>query len=396
MRWHYKLPLRFRSLFKRGRVEQELSEELRFHLENLMEENVAKGMPPQEARYAALRELGGVEQIKEECRDMRRVNYLENLAQDLRFGLRTLTKNASLAAVVVLSLGLGIGANTTIFSFVSALLFRPPAVKDSAELLELWNHNPQASGIEAYEPLAYPDYVHYRDHNEVFSNLAGFDGEMQPTSWRRSGEGQLIQGQLVSGNFFATLGVKPTVGRTFLPEEDAIPPQHNAVILSHRFWHECFNSDPSALGTALTLNGQRFTVVGVAPADFTGVVIGNMPDFWAPLATAPLFTHDNAYLTSSEAFWLFGLGRLKSGVTGSQVQANLGVLSRALREAHPENHARLEAATFTVNLVPKPFRMYVAAFMGLLMVVVGMVLLIACANAAKWLSGRRWEPVAGG
>src|SRR6266700_4427657 len=143
MRWIYKLPLRVRSLFRKNRVEQELSQELRFHLEKLIEEKVAKGMTTEEARYAALRELGGEDQIKEECRDMRGMNYIENFVQDVRYGLRQLRRNPGFTAVAVLTLALGIGANVTIFTFVSALLLKPPsAIAEPSRLFAIWNRLP--------------------------------------------------------------------------------------------------------------------------------------------------------------------------------------------------------------------------------------------------------------
>src|SRR5215469_158766 len=310
---------------------------------------------------------------------------MHGLLQDVRYGLRMLAKSPGFAAVAALSLGLGIGANTTIFSFVSALLFRPPAVESSVELLEVWNRNPQASGIESHVPLCYPGYLYYRDHNQVFSGLLAFDAEMQATSWSRSGEGQMTQGQLVSGNFFSVLGVKPALGRTFLPEEDQFPTERHVVVLSHAFWRQHLDSDPKVLGKQMVLNGTSFTVVGVAPPDFTGIIIGNEPDFWAPLAATLAFTHDPSSLKGWASFWLFGIGRLKRGISPTRAEANLSVLSQQLRKAHPESQDRLEAAVFPVNLVPSPFRGYVAAFTGLLMVVVGLVLLIACANAANLL-----------
>jgi predicted permease len=316
---------------------------------------------------------------------------MQGFLQDIRYGSRMLAKSPGFAAVAVLSLGLGIGANTTIFSFVSALLFRPPAVESSSQLLELWNRNPQASGVEGYMPLSYPAYVYYRDHNQAFSGLLAFDGEMQSTSWSRSGEGQMTQGQLVSGNFFSILGVKPWLGRTFLPEEDQLSTQHHVVVLSHTFWRQQFNSDPQVLGKQVVLNGTSFIVIGVAPADFTGIIIGNEPDFWAPLAATPAFTHDPNFLASWDSFWLFGIGRLKPGLKVSQAQANVSVLSQQLRQAHPQGYSHLEAALLPVHLVPAPFRGYVAAFTGLLMVVVGLVLLIACANAANLVLAKAVE-----
>src|SRR2546430_6949517 len=191
MRWLYRLPLRFRSLFRKNTVEQELSDELRFHLEKLIEEKVAKGMPAEEARYAALRELGGVEQIKEECRDMRRVNYLEDFLQDLRYGLRQLRRSPGFTAVATLTLALGIGANTAIFTLVNAVMLRSLPVANPGQLYRLGDNNnccvmigTQNGG--SFVLYSYPLYQDLRDHTPEFSQLAAFAAHLSDLSVRRT------------------------------------------------------------------------------------------------------------------------------------------------------------------------------------------------------------------
>src|SRR4029077_2522806 len=196
-------------------------------------------------------------------------NLLESIAQDLRYGLRMLTKNPGSTAAVVLALALGIGLNTTVFSFVNALLLRPPArVEDPNQLMELWLHNRGASGVESYLPLTYPDYVYYRDHNQSFAGMMAFDGDPESVIWNRSGVGQIVQGQLISGNFFSLLGVNASMGRTLLPEDDHPGSAQPVVVLGHSFWQQRLGSDPHVVGKHLVFNGTSFEVIGVAPSEF--------------------------------------------------------------------------------------------------------------------------------
>ena len=384
MEWLRQVGRRLLMLFRRRQFDTELEEEMNLHRQLREQEEIDRGLSAEEAHYAAQRRFGNDLLLRDESRDMWGWNWLENLVQDVPYGLRMLAKNPGFTAVAVLSLGLGIGANTTIFSFVSALLFQPPSVAAPDRLLEVWNQNQKGSGLEHYVPLAYPDYVYYRDHNQVFSGLAAFDGDPRLTSWSRAGQGERAQCGLVSGNFFDVLGIKAAIGRTFLPEED-IHGANPAIILSHRFWQQRLGADPGVLGKTFNINGMNFTAVGVAPAGFHGVLVGIQPDFWAPVAMTSAITHDLNLLTNRESYWLFGIGRLKEGISQSQAHADLRVISRHLQQAFPESNKEMEAITFPVNLVPSPFRGYVAAFTGLLMAVVGLVLLIACANAANLL-----------
>ncbi|HXX22618.1 MAG TPA: ABC transporter permease [Terriglobia bacterium] len=385
MRFHHKLPLRFRSLFKRGHVEQELSDELRFHLAKLLEENVARGMTPEEARYAALRELGGVEQIKEECRDMRRVNYIENFLQDTRYGVRQLRRNPGFTAVALITLGLGIGANTSIFSVINALLFKPLPVSSPQELVDVYGFKPN-------EPLefaiSYPDYQDFRDQVKTLTGLAVVTPP-QLLAVDREGESSLEPAQLVSANYFEVLGVKPSLGRTFDPAGDQLRGAEPVVVLSYSTWQREFSSDSEIIGKTVRLNGTPSTIIGVAPRGFEGLWRGISLQLWVPVTmNSAIHMHDP--LDDREPKWLTALGRLKPGTTVEQAQAELETIAARLAVAYPKTNRGRSVRVVAANRVAilPPIDTVLHAGSLVLQGFVGLVLLVACANLAGAMLAR--------
>lgn len=306
----------------------------------------------------------------------------DEMFQDLRYGVRMMLKHPGLTAVVAISLAVGIGANTTIFSYINALLLRPPAVRDPGSLLEVMGQSANGgSSFERSRPLNYPDYVFYRDNNRVFTDLVGYDGDPIFAGIMRNGQAETVLGQFVSGNYFTGLGVQTARGRAFSSDDDA---QRNpVVVLSHEFWRQTLASDPNVVGTSLVINGVGMTVVGVAPEGFRGMMAGFAPVFFAPLSMKPQITRAHGLLEGRESFWLMAVGRLQAGVSAKQAQSELSVLAQQLQQAYPNSNKDLDVAVYPAALVPGPFRVYVGAFTGLLMIVVGLVLLVACANAAN-------------
>jgi putative ABC transport system permease protein len=376
MRWLYKLPLRFRSLLKRGRVEQELSDELRFHLENLTEENVTRGMTREEAHYAALRELGGVDQIKEECRDMRRVNYLESFVQDLHYGLRMLARNPGFAAVAVLTLALGIGANTAIFSVVDTVLLRPLPFKDPSHLVWATERFQVTHGAAV---VISPDFMGWKDRNQVFERIGAFGGGVG-ANLTGAGEPARVRVTRVTAGFFPMLGVQPVAGRTFLPAENKQAQRHVAL-LNEALWRNRFGSDPHMVGKNVRLDDDTFTVVGILPANLRYPAA----DVWIPLAL------DGDEFSPHSPRWtiLTVIARLKPGVQLGRAQSDLQLITQQMDREYPAEaapfraHERVEVIPLHALLVQN-----VRSLLLILLGVVGFVLLIACVNVANLLLSR--------
>ncbi|HYG62603.1 MAG TPA: ABC transporter permease [Thermoanaerobaculia bacterium] len=313
---------------------------------------------------------------------------MEHLSQDLRFAVRTLAKKPSFTLVAVLSLALGIGANTTIFSLVNALLLRPLPVEEPDRLVAIYNKDVKNPGLGQLSHLNWKDY---REQNRVFSGVLGYDWTPMSVATGR-GEAELAFGQLVSGNYFDLLGIEPALGRTFLPEEDGAPGAHPVAVVSHRFWEERLGADPGAVGKTIRVNGSSYTVIGVAPATFTGLQVGIRPELWIPMAMNRQIKPDDSINWYDERRGLFvnAVGRLAPGMSLEQVRADLaGIAQRLERDFPDDNRGR------GIDLVPLPLatvdpdtRQGVVAASTLLMVVVGLVLLIACANVANLLLAR--------
>jgi putative ABC transport system permease protein len=376
MRWLYKLPLRFRSLFKRGRVERELSDELRFHLENLAQEYVAHGMTPEEARYAALRELGGVEQIKEECRDMRRVNNIENTIQDIRYGLRMLARNRGFAAVAIITLALGIGANTAIFSVVNTVLLRPLPFKDPSRLV--WATE-RFHVVHGASTVISPDFIGWKDRNQVFEQIGAFN-QTVGANLTAAGEPARVRVVKVSAGLFPMLGVQPIAGRTFVPAESKQGQRHVAL-LSEALWRSRFGSDPRILGKTVRLDDDTYTLVGVMPANLRYPAA----DIWIPIAL------DSEEFSPRSPRWsiLTVIARLKPGVDAARAQSDLQFITQQMDREYPQEaapfraHERVEVIPLHALLVQN-----VRSLLLILVGVVAFVLFIACANVANLLLSR--------
>ncbi len=324
-RWLSTLPLKLRDLFRRQQVEQDLDDEIRFHLEHKIETFVAGGMTPEEARCAALRAFGGVAQRKEDCRETRGswIVWLESVWRDVRYSWRMLAKNPGFTIVAVLSLAIGIGANTAVFSFTDTMLLRPLNVPRAGEVLTVGSTSPAA-----FRPVlltSYRDYVDVRDRNQSFDALAAFTDAVVAIGREADASPRLTIGMLVSGDFFRVAGVNPELGRAFRADEDQVPGRDAVVMLGHDFWQREFGADRSILGRTVRLNGIAFTVVGVTPPGFTGLDQYIRYDFYVPLMMWPRLMSDPKAqpLEARDLRSLSVRGRLKPGVTMTEAQTEL-------------------------------------------------------------------------
>ena len=310
---------------------------------------------------------------------------METLLHDIRFGLRQLMKQPGFAVLAIISMALGIGANTSIFSLVDTALLRPLAVKEPSQLVELYGtlHNGAEWSLQSY-----PNYKEYRDRNSVFSGL--FVYRVTVSSLTVNNSSQRVWGYLVSGNYFDVLGVKPMLGRAFLPEEDQTPDSHPVAVISYNCWQHRFAGDPQIVGKTVQFNSHPFTIIGVAPIGFIGTEVAYDPEMFIPVMMAKTIEPGSTWIDKRDSNNLFTVGRLKPGVSFAQAKAALETLTAKLAQDYPENVGfgiRLgKPGLFIPDIANSVF-----AFTVLLAAVGGLVLLLACVNLANLLLARATE-----
>ena len=370
----------FLAMMRRSRIENEMDAELRFHIEAFAEDLTRNGVSREEALRRARIEFGGVERAKEECRDARGVRFVESLIQDLRYGLRMLLRSRGLTAVVILALALGIGANTAIFSVVNTVLVRPLPYPEPDRLVWFWESQPNLTQA----PFSPADFLDFQSQNQSFAQMA----VVRRLSFNLTGQGpaERVPGMVASPNIFTLLGVQPILGRTFVPSEGAFGAPRVAI-LTYGFWQGHFGADRSVAGRTINLDGQPVTIIGVLPAAFRS---GDDIQLWVnPVNIVPEVFNawadwERKLSTNRQTHYLNILGRLKPGVSLQQAQSDITNIMDHIHQEYPLTTGH------SVQLVPLrevsagPARQTLLILLG----VVGLVLLIACANVANLLLAR--------
>jgi predicted permease len=363
----------WRRLWNRGRMEEQLEAELRFHVEQHAADLIARGVAPSEARRRARVELGGPEQVKEECRDARGTRWLEDFAQDARYALRTLRQNSGFAAVSLVTLALGIGATTLMFTIVDSVLLKPLPYRDPGSLLVLQEQTDFSTQLGNLWAFTYPNYLDCKRESRSLT-LAGW--RFGGGTVTKPGDPESVSGREISSDLLPLLGIAPLLGRAFLPEDDR-PGQPPVAMISYAFWQRRFGASPAVMGTPLVLDGKAYTVVGVLPATFR--LLGNDFDLYTPLGqdTAP-------YMQNREAHGVRVLARIRPGVKLAEAQAELALIGHRLAEQYPKSN---KGRIFIADPLRPPVD-DVRGTLWLLLGAVSLVLLIACVNIASLMLAR--------
>ncbi len=371
------LTVRFSSLFGRATGDRELEAELESHVQMHIDDGVRAGMSPEEARRQALMKIGGVEQTKEACRERRGLPLIESLLQDVRFGLRMLRKNPGFTAVAVLTLALGIGATTAIFSVADAVLLNPVPFPRPSQLVDLY----EKTSTTSRAGVPYADLLDWQRDNRSFEGLAGYLGD--EFTLTGSGKPARIPGERVSANFFSVLGVHPILGRSFRGADDRVGAQPVALI-SEGLWKRAFASNTAVLGETIDLNGQARVIVGVVPSDFR--IFSRFGSGPSDVVFVPLGQWNASRLRDRDVrMGLTAVGRLRPGVTAGQAQAEMGQIAANLAKTYPTSNATVGAAVIPMKQdIGGNLRPALLVLLG----AVGLVLLIACANLTNLLLAR--------
>src|SRR5215471_16879024 len=363
-----KLRTRLRALLRKSEMERELDEELRYHIEQQTEQNIHLGMNPEEARHAARKAFGGVEQAKERSRDARGVRWLEELWQDLRYGARMLAKNPGFAMISVLTLALGIGANSAIFSVVNAVLLNPFAYPDADRIMNLSTY--ELAQPEYERGVSYPNFLDWQKQQSVFTHLAA-EGFLS-FHLTGGGEPEIVNGAPISPETFSLFEVPPYLGRVFTAEDNRLDSPPKAT-LSYAFWQRRFGGESGVIGRTMLLDNQVYTIIGVMPPRFNS----GWADVWVPIGLFP-----NTVRTAS---YYRVVGRLKPGVRIEQARAEMNAISARLAKQYPESSIDVGVRVTPLSeKVTREIRPSLLALMG----AVVFVLLIACANVANLLIAR--------
>jgi predicted permease len=385
--WWFTAPLRLRSIFRGGQVERELDEELQFHLDHKIQEGIASGLSADQARDAAIRAMDGLEQRKEEMRDTRHIHWLTDFVDDVHYAIRSLRRTFGFTAFVAITLALGIGMSTAGFSMVDALIFRPYPVPYPSSVVTLVG----TTRDTRFDSFSYREYLDIRHHTKSYDGVVA-NGALEGVGFsaERGATPRVKSGMLVSGNYFRVLGVEPPLGRGFRDDEDEVPGRNAVAVLGPDFWKHEFASDPSVVGRTIRLNGTEFTVVGVAPETFAGMLIFSRPDIYMPLAMARLFSMNpqKNFFEDRDDRQLSVRARLKRDMSLQQAHGELTLLAQRFEREYPALNRDRGAAVRT-QFEMRTRDDYVEWKFTVIFAVLGLaVLLVACTNVAGLLLSR--------
>jgi macrolide transport system ATP-binding/permease protein len=380
-KWFYTLPLRLRSFFRRKQVDQELEDELRDHIERQIKENLAAGMSLEEARYSALRTLGGLTQIEQQCRDARGGNVMDDLVQDLRYGFRQLWRSRGFSFLAILCLTLGIGANAAVLSWIEGILFRPyPAVAHQEQLLALAG---TARGESGATEMSWPDFLDLQRSCTLCD--AFFVSKITGSTLNIGERAEVTRGSIVSANYFDAIGVHPMLGRGFEPGEDIGSDAHPVAVISYQLWQNRFKGDPQIVGKMQRLNNVPHTIIGVAPKGFYGTFVGWAMHFWVPASMEETFESGGYKLEDRGARWIEAYIRLKPGATRAQAQEEISAIARRLENDYPATNRGRGMRLWPLWQTPFNNAATLLPTLEIMLAVGAFVLLIACANVGNLL-----------
>jgi macrolide transport system ATP-binding/permease protein len=372
------------GLFQKDRRNAEIADEIQAHVDLLTERNIFSGMTPDEARNAALREFGGVEQIKESAREQRVWRWADEFVQDVRFGARMLLRAPAFSILAILCLTLGIGTNAAVLSWIEGILIRPyPLVAHQDRMFALVG---TTRGVEGHNGLSYPDFLDLEKNSSLFESF--IVDRIMGTSLSVGDRAEWASGGIVSANYFDALGVKPFLGRGFRPEEGEGRNAHPVTVIGYRTWKDRYAGDPNIIGRTQYLNGVQHTIIGVAPQKFHGTFIGYSFAFWVPTSMQETFDTTGYKLEDRGARWIEGYAFLKPGVTQRQAQAELDALAQRLEKDFPDTNRGKGLQLFPLWKTPFNQAGNMTSPLAFTMAVVFFVLLIACANVSNLLLAR--------